>query len=298
MLVARVQYFNLFYFIAILAMFALTAGSVILCRKKGQKFAHRFILVLIWLNFALHFLKQFLPVCYGNWPNSLALSGVPNLCAFFVVFGPLMYLSKNKYFRDYFFYIGVLSGFLVYWWPTTPVEATWLDGWSYVSECMRFYACHLLILIAPFVMVMTGLHKLEFRRLWTIPLMFCFAEAVIVAHCLICGPGLHLPGYLSDWSVVFTRNNTNESMQFGPQMKFDKMLGGVYQYYFPYLLTFKVGETLYFVPALWIMPLIYIGTYIIGPAFIACLCPKETKLAFVAWKQRRKMRRNRRNNKC
>ena len=299
--VPHVHYFDIFYFIAILGMVALTVASVLLCKKKGKEFTHRFILVLIWANFALHFLKQFLPYYFTNWPYSLSASGAPNLCAFFVLFGPVMYLSKNKYLRDYFFYIGVLSGVLVYFWPTTPVEAVQLDGWTYILECIRFYLCHLLILIAPLVMVTSGLHTLRFNRLWCVPVCFGVALFVIALHCVICGPVLHVPGYLTEWfgpEGILSRQGANESMQFGPQSKFDKSFGFLYMFYFPYLLTFPIEGTVYFVPVLWILPAIYLGAYLIGPAMMFLVDPKGTKLGFLAYRQKRQMRRNARGNKC
>ncbi|MBQ7250885.1 MAG: hypothetical protein IJS37_06050 [Bacilli bacterium] len=300
--VPHVRYFGIYYFVAIFGMALLATLSVFLCKKKGPRFAHRFILALVWANFALHFVKQFTLYYFERWPYSLSASGVPNLCAFFVLFGPLMYLSKNKYLRDYFFYIGVLSGILVFFWPTTAVEATYLDGLTYVLECIRFYLCHLLILIAPLCMVASGLHKLEFRRLWAIPLCFGFALFIIALHCVICGPLLRLPGYIGEWfgpNGIFGRQGSNESMQFGPQAKFDKtILGSLYPFWFPYLLSYNIDGVTYFVPVLWMIPALYLGTYIIGPIMLFLADPKGTRIGWLTYKQKRKMRRNARKNKC
>ena len=309
--VPHVHYFDIFYFIAIFGMVVLAVLSGWLCKKKGPEFTHRFVLVLVWVNFAIHFLKQFTPFYIDRWPYSLATSGVPNLCAFFVLFGPLMYLSKNKYFRDYFFYIGILSGVLVFLWPTTAVEVTYpdgtpVDGVAYVLECIRFYLCHLLILVPPICMVAGGLHKLEFRRLWSIPLCFGFVLFVIGVHCVICGPVLRLPEYASEWfgpSGLFGRGSvypgSNESMQFGPQAKFDKtILGSLYPFWFPYLLSYNIDGVTYFVPVLWMIPALYLGTYIIGPIMLFLADPKGTRIGWLTYKQKRKMRRNARKNKC
>ncbi len=298
--VPHVQYFNFYYFLAIFGMAVLATLSLLLCKKKGKKFTHGFVLALIWANFALHFLKQFLPYYSSRWPNSLIDSGVPNLCAFLVFFSPLLYMSKNKYLRDYFFYVGVVSGILVYFWPTTPAEFQ-ADGATYVLECIRFYWCHLVILIAPMAMMVGGIHTLSIRRIWAVPLLFTAVLGIIVVHCAIAGPILHLPGFVDEWGGVhgfFSRYNSNESMQFGPQLKLDKTLGFIYPYYFPYVLSFPVEGGYMFVPALWLLPLLYVATYIVAPVLILIFDSRQAKMERAEYQQRRQMRRLARKNKC
>ena len=299
--VPHVTLFGFYYFLAIASMFAICVGCVFLSKKKGPEFTHKLILWLVWINFALHFLKQFLPLSIQNWPDSLMWSGSPNLCAFIILFGPFLYISKNKYLRDYFFYIGVASGLLVYFWPTTAIERTDLQGMTYILECVRFYFCHLVIVVAPLLMVTSRLHTLRFKRLWAVPLLFGAVLFVVSIHCAICGPILHDKGFSTEWfgpNGVFTRFSSNESMQFGPQVKLDKAIGFIYPFYFPYLLSYTIDGTTYFVPVLWILPIIYLGTYLLGPIAIFLVDPKGSKLELIALRQRIKMHRNARQKKC
>lgn len=293
-----VEFGNFWYFFFLVLMAGLAVGSVWLCRKKGQKFAHKFILVLLWANFALHFVKQILPT-FINWlPQGLCDSLFPNLCAWLIFFGPFIYIFGNKYFKDYLFYIGFLSGFLVYLVPTGAIRHD-LSALEYASETARFYLCHAPLIIVPLVMADQKLHRLDWKRLWSIPLIFGLVLTCIACHCFLFGPILKFDRFPHEWvgpDGVLNRFGinakiANQSMQFGPQPAADKALSWLYPALIPGLMTFHVDGELYFTPVIWILPFIALGTAIIGPLMALPFEHRAMKMDVLAWRQKRKLRK-------
>ena len=296
--VLRVEFGNFFYFLPIFWLLGSTIFSLWLCQKKGKKFAKIYILAILWINFALHFIKQVFPLNQTRWPYGLTDSLWPNLCAVFVFFAPFVFLSKNRYLKDYMYYLGVISAVAVYIYPNTALSKD-IPGAMYVVETIRFYFCHWPLFTCSILMVAMGFHKLDWKRLWAIPLIYCAVLALISFQQILFGPILHVNGFAKDWigqDGVLNRlgdhhNIGNQSMQFGPQPQVDKIMGWLYPYWFPYLFTFRIDGVLYFTPIIWILPFLYLATYIVGPLLALPFEHRQMRLDVEEWKQRRKMRR-------
>lgn len=296
--VLRVEAGNFFYFLPIFWLIGFTMFSLWLCQRKGKKFAKKYILAILWTNFALHFIKQIFPVNQSLWPYGLTDSLWPNLCAVFVFFAPFVFLSNNKYLKDYMYYLGIVSAVAVYIYPNAALSKQY-DGAMYVIEVIRFYFCHFPLLTCSVLMVAMGFHKLDWKRLWAIPLVYGGVLALVSFQQLLFGPILHVDGFAQQWIGPDGALNrlgehhiiSNQSMQFGPQPVVDKIMGWLYPYWFPYVFTFTVDDVLYFTPILWIMPFLYLATYIVGPLLALPFEHRQMRLDVEAWKQRRKMRR-------
>ena len=289
---------NVWYFLFIAFLIGFTVFSVWLCRKKGQTFSKRYISIMLWANFALHFLKQFLPGAIASWPYSLTGSLFPNLCAVLVFFGPFIFHFGNRYVKDYFYYIGILSGTLVYLVPTGALFEGPMGAAEW-CETFRFYLCHIPLVVCPLLMVDRGFHKLDWKRLWDIPVIFGAVLLIISLQVVLFGPVLKIPGYPTDWvgpNGILNRlapsNMHNQSMQFGPQPGVDKILGAAYPYLIPYLMTYKVDGQIYFTPVIWILPFIAIGTVIIGPLMTLPYGHADMKADIEALKARRRAKKS------
>ncbi|MCR5349185.1 MAG: hypothetical protein K6E59_06245 [Bacilli bacterium] len=300
---ALVQIGNFFYFLFIFLLIGLVVGSILLCRKLGKKFSHRFISIILWANFALHILKQFLPLSIAHWPTGWTDSAFPNLCATLIVVSPFIFHWGNKYMKDYMYYMGVISGILVYLVPTGAMRSD-ITGLDYAFETARFYFCHWPMVVCGILMVEQGFHKLDWKRLWAIPFLYCAVLAIISLDQILFGPILKVPGYPTEWlgenGVLYRANFasvwTNQSMQFGPQPGVDAILGWAYPYLIPGLMTFQVDGVLYFTPVIWIFPFIAIGTALLGPLMALPFEHRQMGIDLVALGQRNKMRRNRSRN--
>ncbi len=301
----QVRYFSLYYFIAIIALVLGTAGCLFLCRKLGKKFAFSFIVVLLFANFALHFVKQFFPLYMKNWPQKWTDSAIPNLCALFVVVSPFIFLWGNKYLKDYLYYIGIASGVLVYFVPTGAVIEGYPHGFAdpnYVIEITRFYFCHFVIIAAPILMVDNGFHKLDYHRLWAVPISFTAALAIVALDGILFGPILKVPGYPHDWvgaDGILNRLGThtgvaNQSMTFGPQPNTDGALGWLHPYLIPYLQIYYVDGARYFTPVVWLFIPFCLGTAILGPLAALPYEWRHMKLDRQARRQRRAMKKSER----
>ena len=299
---ALVTFGNFFYFLFIFLLFALTGFCVWLCHKFGKKFAKRFISIVLWANFGLHFAKQFLPFYISRWPYGLADSAFPNLCAVLIVLAPFIFHFGGKYSKDYFYYIGLISGFAVYFVPTGAMR-TDVVGMDYAFETARFYLCHWPLAVCSLLMVEEGFHKLDWKRWWALPLMFCGVLVLISADQILFGPILHLEKFPQDWvgpdgvlnHLVVIKDHAdmnNQSMQFGPQPGLDKIISPIYPYLIPGLMTYKVDGQYYFTPAIWIMPFIYLFAFLFTPVLAYPFCKREMRMDVEARRQIRKMRRN------
>ena len=295
---ALVRYGNWLYFLWIFFLLAITALSVYLCHRFGKKFAYRYISVILWANFALHFLKQLLPNFYNRWPTSLSDSFFPNLCAVLIVISPFIFHWGNKYFKDYMYYLGVISGVLVYFVPTGAMKEGLSQG-EYLVEMFRFYMCHWPLVVGGLLMVEQGFHRLDWKRLWAVPVIFCGILALISVHEIVSGPILKLEGTPHDWvgehgllnRACAEAEYSNQSMQFGPQKGVDSLLGWAYPYLIPGLMTFRVEGVIYFTPVIWIFPFIALATLIVGPLMAAPFEKRQMRMDLLVWRQKRKMKR-------
>ena len=269
---------NFWYVFFIVLCLGLTALTLFICRKAGKKFSKVLIQVLLWSNFALHFLKQFIPYYFQRWPVILVDSLFPNLCAILIVTAPFIYLWGNAYFKDYFFYIGTVSGLGVLFYPSGPMDIAQYPGGffsnpDYLICVARFYLCHFLLLVTALIMVLEGFHKINYRRLWAIPFIYALYLGGVSLNSIMLGPVFHHPWYPQDWvgpDGVFNPRGehsviANQSMNFGPQPFLDNILSPIYPYLPQGLMTYKVGDQYYFVPVLWQLPFIALATLLAGP---------------------------------
>ena len=287
-----VAFGNTLYFLFILLLIALVFGTRSLCRRFGKEFTRNLLLILYWSNFALHFLKQFNPYYISRLPNSLGSSSLENFCAILIVISPFVFVFGNDYLKDYLFYVGIVSGIMVYLVPTGALGRD-LGDLDSLLEVLRFYGCHAPLVIGGYLMVEEGLHRLDYHRLWAIPLMFTAVNGVVFLNGVFLGFVLHFPGWPSTWEQFSDRDCfVNQSFTFGPMRQFDGTLGWVYKLMIPGLQTYhnSNGE-LCFVPVIYMLIPLYIATALFGPWLCYKYEKRHYRMDFEEWKQRLKMRR-------
>jgi len=230
-------------------LFVLAVVTVIVASKVKQEYVHKFIVFLLFLNFALHFLKIFLPSYFGDLPFSLKKVSPDNICAVSVIFFPFMYLWGGDKFKDYMFYLGIVSGFGVYLIPSS-YDGYIINNAESVIEIARFYFCHMPLVIAPLAMVASGLHKLNHRRVIFTPLIFLGVLTLVGLNEVF----LKLSGITNaSWQDVFSNNYRNGALVFGPMSVLDTSLGRFYWLILPIFKYIWPGTTnIYYVPVLWL----------------------------------------------
>lgn len=162
----NVKLFNGFYFMYILLAAAAFVGLFFLLRKRTEKTQRIVIGGLFLFNLALHFLKLTFPP-YSIDPNK-AMSQIwfVNICAVSVLTFPFFFLGKNKFLKDFMFYLGVISGVLALLYPTEAIDKPF-----YALDTIRFYLTHAIIIIGPLLMIVLKLHTVSYKRIWAMPLV-------------------------------------------------------------------------------------------------------------------------------
>jgi len=228
-------------------------GLYFLLRKKSPKTQNIVLFSLLAFALVLHFLKNFIPP-YSLDASKLYLnSWFINICGANIALFPFLFLSKNKYAKDYMFYLGLLGGALAVLIPIEPIEkanqaAEWLD-------IIRFYIHHNILWQVPLLMVIFKLHKLSYKRILFVPISLCMVLMFIMINQIL----------QSELGFIALRNNNflkinykNNSMIWAP---FDEIKQYV-QYLVPkFLRTVPVGANAgqeKYWPLLWLICPLYI----------------------------------------
>ena len=176
----EIQFFNFWYFFFIAISFGCFVGLYFLLRKRRPCTIKAVLISLMAFALILHFMKGFFPPYSLNYPQHLRDSWFINICGANIVLFPFMLLSKNKYVKDYMFYVGVLSGLIAIFYPIDPIQkenqaAEWID-------VLRFYLHHNLLWYVPMLMVVLKLHKPSYRRVWATPAIFLGVMLFIILN--------------------------------------------------------------------------------------------------------------------
>lgn len=115
------------------------------------------------------------------------------------------------------YYIGILSGVGA---MLIPTEALGKELLSF--DILRFYYVHIVIFTAPMLMVKFGFHKLDYRRVFQLPLSFIIILVVILVNEVI----LIAAGFVqTDMATFLNQTERNSSFIFGPTKYFDNFIG-------------------------------------------------------------------------
>lgn len=174
-----IQYFNTGYFLYLTFAVVFVSASYLLLRNKSKMFKTIFVSTVLFVILILHFSKLMFPP-YVNHPYALKKISAENICAVSVMLFPFVFLSKNKYLKDYMFYIGTVSGLGA---VLLPAEAIGKSAFCY--DTIRFYFAHIGLAAAPFLMVVFGLHKIDYRRNWAVPLVFIGVLGIVLINEVI-----------------------------------------------------------------------------------------------------------------
>ena len=176
----NIQFFNFWYFLFIFLSAGGFAGLYLLLRNRSQKTVKLVLISLMVFALVLHFMKGLFPPYSLDYSRHLRDSWFINICGANIALFPFMLLSKNKYVKDYMFYIGVLSGLIAIVYPIDPILKP--DQSAEIVDVLRFYLHHNLLWYVPLLMVLLGLHKLAYRRIWATPIIFLLVMLFIMLN--------------------------------------------------------------------------------------------------------------------
>ncbi|MBE5756303.1 MAG: hypothetical protein E7342_00720 [Clostridiales bacterium] len=163
-----VRMFNFWYFFWILIGAGLTALLYFLLKNKSDKVKKWAIFSILAFALVLHFLKLLIPPYSTDETVRLRDIWFINICGANIFLFPFIFLSKSKYAKDYMFYLGVISGFLALVYPTEAIGKTVEN--PFVLDTIRFYIHHIIIFMGPLLMVLLGVHKISYKRVFSAPI--------------------------------------------------------------------------------------------------------------------------------
>lgn len=176
----NIQFFNFWYFLFLLLSFGGFAGLYLLLRNRSHKTVKAVLVSLMVFALVLHFMKGLFPPYSLDYSRHLRDSWFINICGANIALFPFMLISKNKYVKDYMFYIGVLSGLIAIFYPIDPILKA--DQSAEIIDVLRFYLHHNLLWYVPMLMVVLKIHSPKYRRIWATPVIFLLVMLFIILN--------------------------------------------------------------------------------------------------------------------
>ena len=162
-----IEMFNGWYFFWIFLQIGATAGLYFALRNKEVHVQKGVLFGLLVFGLVLHFLKAYIPPYSTDEARMLRDSWFINICGANIALFPFLFFSKNKYVKDYMFYIGVLTGLIVLFYPQEPLAK--VDQQGEFWDIVRFYFHHWMIMTVPLLTVLLEHHKLSYKRVLAAP---------------------------------------------------------------------------------------------------------------------------------
>lgn len=162
-----IEMFNGWYFFWV---FAAVAGVLVLyfgLRKASVRIQKTVLFLLLALGLLFHFLKVYIPPYSVDEARMLRDAWFVNICGANIALFPFFFFSRNKYVKDYMFYIGVLSGLIALVYPQEPMAK--VDQTAEFWDIVRFYYHHWMLLAVPLLQVLLGHHSLSYKRILIAP---------------------------------------------------------------------------------------------------------------------------------
>lgn len=245
-----IEMFNFWYFFFIFLAAGATVGLYFLLRNKDEKTKRAVLFGILVIGLIAHFTKVFYPPYSVDEVKLLRESWFVNICGANIALFPLLIWSKNKHVKDYMVYIGIISGFMALIYPIEPieknasVETMIANGWPdiYVPQMeqwidiLRFYFHHWMLFAVPLLMVLLGLHKISYKRIFNVPTGLLLVMLFIMLNQLLQSELGFIPLRNGDFFDVNWKNN---SFIWGPD---GEVIGNIFAVFTPeFFKTVPVG---------------------------------------------------------
>ncbi len=248
--------FNGWYFFWL----ALSAGGIVglyfALRNRTQKTQKTVLFSLLAFGLLLHFLKVYIPPYSVNEARMLRDSWFVNICGANIGLFPFFFWSKNNKVKDYMFYIGIISGLLALVYPEEPMAK--VDQAAEQLDIIRFYYHHWMVLAVPLLMVLLGLHKPSYKRIFSAPTGLLLLMLFIMLNQILQSELGFIP--LRDRNNFFGIDYKNTSYIWGPGT--NNAIGDLLALFTPDIFkTVPVGEfagQVKYWPWFWLIPPVYI----------------------------------------
>jgi len=172
--------FNFWYFFWLILAAGATVGLYFLLRNRSAFTQKAVLFSILVFGLLLHFLKVYIPPYSVDEARMLRDSWFVNICGANIALFPFLFFSKNKYAKDYMFYLGVLSGLIALFYPEEPIAK--VDQYAEQLDIVRFYFHHWMVMAVPLMMVLLGHHKLSYKRVLSAPIGLLLVMLFIILN--------------------------------------------------------------------------------------------------------------------
>ena len=201
-----IEMFNFWYFFWILLAADAIVGLYFGLRNTSRETQKLVLFSMLMFGVMLHFLKVLVPPYSVDEARMLRDAWFVNIALF-----PFFFFSKNKYVKDYMFYIGMLSGLIALFYPQEPLAK--VDQRGEFWDIVRFYYHHWMLLAVPLLMILLGHHELSYRRILSAPVGLLLLMLCIMLNQLFQSELGYIPLRSDD---MFHINYKNTSYIWGP----------------------------------------------------------------------------------
>ncbi|MBO5338695.1 MAG: hypothetical protein J6A96_03225 [Clostridia bacterium] len=259
-----IEMFNFWYFFFMFLQIGAIVGLYFALRKAPPFVQNAVLFGLLALGFIMHFTK-FLYAPYGEWVDGHLVvtargwrdSWFVNICGANIALFPFMFFSKNKYIKDYMFYIGLLTGIIVLFYPQEPIaKGGAAEQMAEFIDIIRFYYHHWMIMAVPLLMILLKKHKLSYKRVWAVPIGLLLLMLFIILNQIFQselgfiplrdgtgagGLNFNVPNY-KNTSYIWGPYNIEYPENGEPYLVFDS-IGKIFTYFCPdFFTTVPLGE--------------------------------------------------------
>ena len=228
--------FNGWYFLWLALATGGILGLYFGLRNKTTKTQKIVLFSFLAFGLLAHFLKVLYPPYSVDEARKLRDAWFVNICGANIALFPFLFWSKNKYVKDYMFYIGVLSGLIALFYPQEPLAKS--DQLGEFWDILRFYYHHWMLLAVPLLLVLFKQHTLSYKRILSAPIGVLLLMLFIMLNQIFQSELGFIPLRNAD---IFDTHYKNSSYIWGPGT--DDAIGSFLALFCPKFFTkIPVGE--------------------------------------------------------